>query len=206
MRSFLYPANRPPHKFDSFQPVHSIDTMKPLETFTHDLPTTRRTLHCPKRTIWCGGERVHALVFAPTHEYWYSSDKWIHKSKMNASVGETFDFFVNQGGSVYYAGIYKVHSLRTVHPPGAKITSDVSRLAIHRATGLSLHSTEDKVAECFPDGEIRTECFGLQCVGFDQTLYEGLYARFRIGRQNKRKAESEDLQADTRFKSQRVSY
>ncbi|KAJ6576999.1 hypothetical protein DFH09DRAFT_1148951 [Mycena vulgaris] len=205
MKSFPFPRDRPASKFDGLQPVHQIVGTRPLDTFTHDLPTSRRTLHCPKRTVWCGIDRVHALVFAPTHEYWYSSKQWVSKTKMCSFVGQTFDFFVNQGTFVYYAGSYKVHSLRKVHPPGSKITSDVSPAAIHRATGLSLRSTAE-VSECFPDGEIETECFGLQCVGFDHALYEGLCKRFKSGGGGKkRKAEAEDLRTDGRVKYQRVS-
>ncbi|KAJ7082399.1 hypothetical protein B0H15DRAFT_440789 [Mycena belliarum] len=206
MKQFQFPADRQPNQFDELQPVHSIDSAKSklLDIFSHDLPTTRRTLHCPKRTIWCGVGRVHALVFAPTHEYWYASDKWVNKTKMHSYVGHKVDFFINQGSFVYYAGTYKVHSLRNVHPPGSRVTPDVSEAAIHRATGLSLRA-KDKVEEFFEDGEITTECFGLQCMGFDWELYEGLCERYMSGGQvsKKRKAGAEDLRSD-RVKSHRV--
>ncbi|KAJ7101850.1 hypothetical protein C8R43DRAFT_242504 [Mycena crocata] len=169
-----------------------------------DYPSPRRTLHCPKRSIWCGSERVHVLVFAPTHEYWYETDTWAVSTKMAGYLGKEFDFFINQGSHVYYVGTYKVHSLRTVHPPGSRITSDVSQAAILRATGLSAHLKE-KITECFADGEIKTECFGLQCVGFDQQLYDSLRQRFKAGAgAGKRKAGSEDFRDKGKAKSQKL--
>ncbi|KAJ7500222.1 hypothetical protein B0H11DRAFT_802875 [Mycena galericulata] len=205
MMNFGRPAGRP--SFKDLQPIHKLASKysTTLEVSTQDLPTTRRTLYCPKRTLWCGGQHLHALVFAPTQEYWYSTDSWTDKTKMRAYCGETFEFFVNKAGFTYYAGAYVVHSLRDVHPPGSNITTDVSRLAIHRATGLSQNHA-DKVKECFPDGEIKTECFGLQCVGFNQAVYRTLRERFTGTSgvdDRKRKAGSEDLRGEG-GKSQRV--
>ncbi|KAJ7111747.1 hypothetical protein C8R44DRAFT_252605 [Mycena epipterygia] len=201
MSNFSRPADRP--AFTTLQPIHVVSN--PLEIFRHDVPTRRRFLHCPKRTIWCFGERLHALIFAPTHEYWHRSNGWANKSKIDSFVGQKVDFFINQNGYVYYVGTYAVHSMRSVHPPGAKITSDVSQTAIYHATGLGQHERE-KVRQCFPDGEIRTECFGLQCVGFDHQLYDRLRERFKSGGDgtNKRKAGTEDLRDDARAKTQRV--
>ncbi|KAJ7101855.1 hypothetical protein C8R43DRAFT_1047765 [Mycena crocata] len=127
---------------------------------------------------------------------------------MVANCGQQFDFFINQGPYVYYIGTYLVHSLRMAHPPGSKITSDVSPAAILRATGLSTH-LKKKVTECFPDGEIRTECFGLQCVGFDQQLYDGLRERFKnacgtASGSEKRKAGPEDIRGKGKAKSQKL--
>ncbi|KAJ6518092.1 hypothetical protein C8R47DRAFT_6132 [Mycena vitilis] len=125
-------------------------------------------------------------------------------SRMVGNVGQTFDFFMNKGDQVYYAGIYHVHSLRTVHPPGSQVPPDVSPAAIIRAAGLhgKPDANNEKLSECFPDGKIKVECFALQCIGFDASLYQALRARFLSG-ENKRKAGSEDLQ-DGRNKLRKV--
>ncbi|KAJ7679427.1 hypothetical protein DFH06DRAFT_974390, partial [Mycena polygramma] len=175
-------------------------------------------LHCPKRSLWCSGPTGvgHVLVFAPTHEYNRISGRWMQSSRMVGNVGQTFDFFMNKGDQVYYAGIYHVHSLRTVHPPGSQVPPDVvclsllspsqlsSDVPIIRAAGLygKPDANNEKLSECFPDGKIKVECFALQCVGFDATLYRALRDRF-LGGDNKRKAGSEDLR-DGRNKLRKV--
>ncbi|KAJ6599743.1 hypothetical protein DFH09DRAFT_901919 [Mycena vulgaris] len=175
----------------------------------------RPSLHCPKRTIWCGPNQRQALVFAPTHEYLPSAEQWTRHSKMAAACGSTFDFFVNQGTFVYYVGTYKVHSLRSIHPPGSPVPSDIVRLtlqslsyaAIRHAMGLGAE-LQTKIRQYFPDGNVKTECFGLQCVGFDHQLYGRLRDRFlaqetRDSASLKRKADSEGPR-DGRAKLQRV--
>jgi hypothetical protein len=56
---------------------------------------------------------------------------------------------------------------------------------------------DELIAQCFPDGEIKTECFGLQCLGFDQRLYSALRERFQPSVQwranNKKRPMSEEL-------------
>ncbi|KAJ7486312.1 hypothetical protein B0H11DRAFT_1122505 [Mycena galericulata] len=201
MKTLPVPTDRPDFNSPNLAPIDNIG----VNPYTHNVPTSWRTLHCPKRTVWCDvNRRHHALVFAPTHEYSYSSNKWVDKTKMNCG-GEQVEFFVNQGKFVYYVGTYVVHSMRTVHQPGSSIASDSSS-AIYRATGLNKEHSE-KVAECFPDGAIKTECFGLQCVGFNRELYEGLRERFvrADGGDQKRKAGADDLRGSESAKSQRIA-
>ncbi|KAJ7667203.1 hypothetical protein B0H17DRAFT_1088997 [Mycena rosella] len=152
------------------EPVQTVGT-NPLEIFRHDFPTSRRSLHCPKRTVWCGGNRAHALMLP--------------------LLGQKVDFFVNQGTSVYYVGTYMVHSLRSVHPPGSKIASDVVR-------------SDPACGGPEPAPGIRTECFGLQCVGFDHLLYDELCLRFKNGCASQKRKAAEDLRSDVQTK-RRVS-
>ncbi|KAJ7730075.1 hypothetical protein DFH07DRAFT_175822 [Mycena maculata] len=205
MAALATPSGRP--TFDSLKPI---DTT-PSETFTQRLAATSGTLFFPKRTVWCSAQRVHALVFEPTHKYCYLTNTWIKQTEMNLRCGgETFELFVTQGHSIYYAGTYVVHSLRTIHRTEFKTIPDVSKMAIYHATGLRPNEME-KVKQRFPDGEVKAECFGLQCVGFSNELYEGLLRDRCTGgggggdASNKRKAEAEDLLGDHEAKSQRIS-
>jgi len=193
MNRFQHPVGRP--AFKDIRPIYKVDDLSSdSHPFVNRVPTGRRSLHCPKRTVWSGGGKCHALVFASTHEYLHPH--WVNNTRMVANCGQTFDFFVNQAGFVYYAGIYTVHSLRMVHPPGATVTSDVSRAAILHSVHPHAGS-RGNLNECFPDGQIKTECFGLQCVGFDTNLYRALRERF-LSAGDKRKAESEELRSDER--------
>jgi hypothetical protein len=74
-----------------------------------------------------------------------------------------------------------------------------SPAAIALAAGVTFGDPWCNVNECFPDGQIKVEAFGLQCVGFDQELYQELRRRFEATSLNpntntnprKRRAEKE---------------
>lgn len=88
----------------------------------------RQYAHFPKRTHWCGQDEVHATVYHPTHEYWASEDKWVTPTAITSLTGRPFDLFINRKNFVCYAGIYALHSMRDVHPPGSPIPPDVVSL------------------------------------------------------------------------------
>ncbi|KAJ7101852.1 hypothetical protein C8R43DRAFT_1244182 [Mycena crocata] len=200
MGQFPWPPQRKP--FRCLVPVGQIGR-NPLEPFKHDFPSERPILHCPKRTLWCGPSSAHALVFAPTREYDAEDHKWVNHTRMTDLCGLTVDLFVSQSGAVYYAGIYKLQSLRAIHAQGSwKRPVDVSAAAILQAMGLGPQAW-DKLRECFPDGGLRTECFGLQCVGFDSKLYQSLREASELeGGKLKRKAGVDELR-DGRAKLQK---
>ncbi|KAJ7653235.1 hypothetical protein DFH06DRAFT_529228 [Mycena polygramma] len=137
---------------------------------------------------------VHALVYHPTREY-SSASGWTSPRILDL-VGKKVDFFVTRGGLVYYAGVYQLHDLRAVNPPGAPIPADMSASAIRLATRVVQAATADLdtaeiIREGFAGGEIRTECFALQCVAFDDPMYDSLRLRRRLNGESdsKRKAE-----------------
>ncbi|KAJ6526058.1 hypothetical protein B0H19DRAFT_1084666 [Mycena capillaripes] len=189
---FPLPASQP--TLNDLEPIHKTAGAHSLDIFIgNNIRRQRRGLHCPKRSFWCG-PGPHVLVFAATREYGkHGGDA----SRMVLNCGQEFDFFMTEGDMVYYVGIYQVLSLREVHPPGAEIPIDVSRAAIVRGMGIypgPEGKVNEKIKDCYPDGEIRTECFGLRCVGFDRKLYESLRECFLSGAgAKKRKADSEDL-------------
>ncbi|KAJ6569186.1 hypothetical protein B0H19DRAFT_691732 [Mycena capillaripes] len=191
---FPVPANQPTLK--DLEPIHRASGAQALDIFlVNNIHRQRRTLYCPKRSLWCGAPGAHVLVFAATCEYSKSGP-----TRMALNCGQQFDLFMNKGEMVYYVGIYEVLSLREVHPPGARIPTDVSRVAIVR--GMGIHpgpegKVNEKIRECYPDGDIRTECFGLRVIGFDHKLYENLREDLMSGDgDKKRKAGSEDLRND----------
>ncbi|KAJ7626138.1 hypothetical protein FB45DRAFT_75596 [Roridomyces roridus] len=174
MAQFLMPVNRP--SFQSLMPVYTVESKSRLEFFAHDLRTPRPSMHFPMRTHWCGPEEVHALVYNPTHEYWPDVQKCVTPTTLAMQVGVPFDLFVNRRNAVCYAGVYALHSMREVGQFGEPIPPDVSPMAIAHAAGAT-GPFASKIIECFPDGQIRVECFGLQCLGFDEQLYYALVQR-----------------------------
>ncbi|KAJ7186531.1 hypothetical protein C8R46DRAFT_1341920 [Mycena filopes] len=200
MALFPTPAVRP--SFQSLLPVQTVHFADPLDSFTHDLHTSRMSLHCPERMHWCGDDKIHAIIYHPTHDYWSHQQRWVTPPQLASFAGNAFDLFVTSGGLVYYVGVYRLHSLRGVSLPGGPVPVDVSKAAIQRATGvdhLPAGCPHPKVllAEAFPDGELKTECFGLECCGFDERLYDVLRERFLGpvggGNARKRRAGDEEL-------------
>ncbi|KAK6984796.1 hypothetical protein R3P38DRAFT_3102933 [Favolaschia claudopus] len=188
MKQFPVPEGRPPLK-----------EMEPIGTGALE----SKSLHYPKRTLW--PHPVHALVFVPTHRYDNKASCWVAATALLSHVGTEVDFFMNRGKSVYYAGVYRIHSLRGVHPPGSVVPSDVSSIAMKKATKYT-----GELDDFFPEGKITTECFGMQCVGFDWELYEALRKDYLAasggggGDGKKRKAGGKELRDGEKSKVQKV--
>ncbi|KAJ7265553.1 hypothetical protein C8J57DRAFT_1229786 [Mycena rebaudengoi] len=156
-------------RYDALKPIQAISRGKSLD----GLKTERQPVHFPMRSFFTNAPCTHALVFAPTHEYWPPADKWDTFSHTGKFCGLTFDLFVNRGASVYYAGIYTMLSL-TGEAPGFDIPADVSPAAIHHAARLG----NRKMPDCFPGGKMKVKWYGLQFLGFDLRLYEQLRRRY----------------------------
>ncbi|KAJ7664599.1 hypothetical protein DFH06DRAFT_1188180 [Mycena polygramma] len=188
MYNLEVPVDRP-----RFYTISSIGRVSDTETafVHHGVDTDRRSVYFPQQTTWCTEERVHALLFAPTHEL--REQGW-RPSQVISSLflSKDFDLFVSAGTSVFYAGIYRVKVFEKLSTrPTYCLPDDVSPDALCQAAGLS----RDYNPGPSGNGVIPTACFGLQCVGFDVHLYATLYRRIQTsGSDNslKRKASSGD--------------
>ncbi|KAJ7061798.1 hypothetical protein C8F01DRAFT_1369250 [Mycena amicta] len=181
MAPFVRPSAR--ESFDSLRPVATGYT---ASSMLRSIPSefTREILFLPHRTIWCTRDKVHALGFAPTMIFNPATRKWAPDNSVNSLCGTTVDLFVQEASDVHYAGVYLVHDMRKLHPPGSIFPQDISFTGVMRAMGLSgrqdpdgsdeVKLYHDRLRELYPDGRPRTECFGLQCVGFDDELYRVL--------------------------------
>ncbi|KAJ6514636.1 hypothetical protein DFH09DRAFT_254406 [Mycena vulgaris] len=194
MTEFPPPPNRP--AVNTLLPVETVKSSNKLDVFKHNGPKHRPHRHFPSRAFFCD-DTIHAIVYHPTHEYWPALHKWVTPTSIVSLAGESFDLFVNVKDCVYYVGIYTLHAMRDVHPPGSPIPPDVSPAAIELAAAVKADDEWCKIADCFPDGHIKVECFGLQCVGFDHQLYRELRQRFQApageSKAQKRRADSHDL-------------
>ncbi|KAJ7644558.1 hypothetical protein FB45DRAFT_898198 [Roridomyces roridus] len=161
----------------ALQPVAKL-THSSFTVFRTDLLRHRKMVHCPKRTIWCDATKTNALVIAPTHVISRSENRCVENQAMTRYCGQHVEFFAHKGHFVYYFGTYVVHSLRAVNPPGGEIPSDVSNNAIYAEMGLTEADVRNS-SQFLPGGRVGTECFGMQCVGFDLELYRALKDRYR---------------------------
>ncbi|KAJ7626142.1 hypothetical protein FB45DRAFT_1060644 [Roridomyces roridus] len=164
---FPIPANRP--TFSTLEPVYTIPLQQTsVPIFKPDVHTPRPAMNFPLRMQWIAPNQVHALVYHPTHEYTAQCNRWKRPTSLALAVGTEIDLFVNCGPSVFYAGIYTLHRIQDpTCPKELVIPPDVSPEAVARAAGVE-GILSPKIRDCFPDGEIKVECFGLQCIGFDE--------------------------------------
>ncbi|KAJ7205903.1 hypothetical protein C8J57DRAFT_1615335 [Mycena rebaudengoi] len=126
---------------------------------------------------------VHALAFGPTHHYSYSASLWIAGSDVSGLGGTTRDLFMADE-DFYYVGTYKCHNLEHLYPGGTAAPEVVSPLEVIYAAHLGAMTPVDTavVIKCFyPGGSILVGCVGLQCIGFDRSLYDTLRRRLNSG-------------------------
>ncbi|KAJ6620049.1 hypothetical protein B0H10DRAFT_2216333 [Mycena sp. CBHHK59/15] len=175
-----FPEDRP--RFQLLQPVYWKD--RNLHAYLADDPSAKsflnHVLYLPKRSTLMA--KVHCLAFAPTHRYDHVKAVWTEGSDLTSLHGGTRELFVVHGGYVIYAGLYKCHDLRELYPGGTAPNSHTSYAEISDAAlgpcSLSVKDRTAIVRQCFPDGIIRVEAIGLQCVGFNRQLYDSLRGRF----------------------------
>ncbi|KAJ7053465.1 hypothetical protein C8F01DRAFT_1166466 [Mycena amicta] len=196
MMNFRIPSTARPSHFLGDSAVQQMTDAGRL--FEGTFPSSRKPLYLPQRTFWCNSRQLHAFAYAPTLEYSSSGSgqqgQWrphTHLSDLAAS-GDEVDYFVSVGQMVYYAGIYRVRSLLGVegYEPGRVLKSTgstgISPHAMYEAMNLppalstDKHSRDALIRQAYPDtdGRPRTDCFGLQYVGYDGEVQKLLRARF----------------------------
>ncbi|KAJ7149437.1 hypothetical protein C8R43DRAFT_502974 [Mycena crocata] len=137
-------------------------------------------LHLPRRTVWTSGTRLHALAFGPTHAYRPSAETWRESSEISALGGTSRELFVEQDDALFYVGTYRCHDLRYLCPGGTRAPNAVSAFEIINAAQLGdlpVPESVSAIKKFFSDGVIPADCLGLECVGFNSTLYNALCAR-----------------------------
>ncbi|KAJ7199326.1 hypothetical protein C8J57DRAFT_1545091 [Mycena rebaudengoi] len=141
---------------------------------------------------WCGHPRtVHALAFGPTHHYSYSAGLWIAGSELSGLRGTTGNLFIADD-SILYVGTYNCHNLEHLHPGGTVAPEVVSPLEVMYTPHLGAMKPVDTavvIKHFYPGGSILVGCVGLQCIGFDRSLYNALRRRRLNGGGTKRKAD-----------------
>ncbi|KAF7292561.1 hypothetical protein MIND_01153400 [Mycena indigotica] len=186
MYSLPLPSNLRMDKFDEANAVERFDS---ADTIYEDFPSSRPPLFLPGRMLWVpprGGYEPrggHALAYAPTHEY--IGDAWREHTHLTSLASREVDLFFSHHERLYYAGVYRVLSLRGVtgYTPGGELpTSEISQPALFRAMHVRQHAPED-VAKlrrnpAFGDGRPTVECFGLQFLRYDDRVRDTLCARF----------------------------
>ncbi|KAJ7214793.1 hypothetical protein C8J57DRAFT_1255662 [Mycena rebaudengoi] len=105
---------------------------------------------------------------------------WIEGSDLDSLHGGTRELFMIRKDWILYVGTYKCHDLRGLAPKGTPKPSHISTKEILDATvGIPTPPEVQPIIKyMFPDGIIKVVATGLQCVGFNQQLYDSLRRRF----------------------------
>ncbi|KAJ7636330.1 hypothetical protein FB45DRAFT_906394 [Roridomyces roridus] len=207
MDALSQPLDRP--AFSTLEPVR---LPSEATVFTVSGPPgekAKRCMYYPGCIHWCNdGSKTHALLYLPMPPWEFSG---VFRAKFiglgwACDSGESFELLVNEGGKDYYAGNYLVHDLECVHPAESIIPKDLSEDAIMQLVDLQREDAAFK--RWFPDGKIKTFCYGLQCRGFDHQVYRSLQTdagnSAQVTVEVKRKAEDTAPQGGSENKKTRL--
>ncbi|KAJ7232334.1 hypothetical protein B0H12DRAFT_1145552 [Mycena haematopus] len=193
MNKLPYPEERPP--LGKLGAVCRSSGTSLLDHLSQN-PATRRflndILYLPKRLVTLSG--FNYLAYGPTAWYDRAKDTWIEGSDLAGFHGATRELFVETQGSILYVGTYLCHDLRKLHPAGINTPRLILADTIMDAA-LGVPRPDDHlgiIKQRYPDGKIKVEVTGLQCVGFKMELYDALRHRFKDDR-TKRTAGNSDL-------------
>ncbi|KAJ7687198.1 hypothetical protein B0H14DRAFT_3907438 [Mycena olivaceomarginata] len=90
------------------------------------------------------------------------------------------EVFIEVQESIYYVGTYRLHDLRYLCPGGTQPPETVASLDMLNAAGLRTLPPEQQtqvINRAFPRGGLDADCTGLECIGFNRTLYDTLLRR-----------------------------
>ncbi|KAF7300169.1 hypothetical protein MKEN_01340500 [Mycena kentingensis (nom. inval.)] len=180
------PVSTSRRPFGELAPIGSQETIKSVIELA-ERSTARPVIFLRKRTIWCTQDRMHALGFAPTEIFHHAKQRWVPYDYVSVHCGRDVQLIVEEETELFYAGLYRVHSMRELANQGTPCPTDVDLTAMFAAMGLKVRLfagsralLHDRIREICPDQSLRppAECFGLQCVGFDEELYQELRTKW----------------------------
>ncbi|TFK33293.1 hypothetical protein BDQ12DRAFT_589717, partial [Crucibulum laeve] len=168
------------NRFPRFQDRPNQNSLRPICAKDVDLTAcSRNFLYVPGRSAWVkSNDRHHALAFGPLHSLDETTSAWVESSSFTSVYDRTVELFFHSKDCIYYAGSYHCHNFRKNHPRGIRISRDLSAHAIADAAITFEGGPRRVLTNFYIDGVLQVECVGLQCVGFDHTLYEALLERF----------------------------
>ncbi|PPR07065.1 hypothetical protein CVT26_005266 [Gymnopilus dilepis] len=147
-------------------------------------------LYLPGLIQWCANVQ-HAVAVGPFRMFDTKNGLWNRESIFGALYDKSFPLFYKSGFSTYYAGTYKAIKLvgrlpldgfgdYTIFDDNLSLfalaDASVSRNSASKGTNHQ-PPTNSAIQALYRDGLLKVELLGLQCVGFDQKLYNALQTR-----------------------------
>ncbi|KAK7687302.1 hypothetical protein QCA50_009807 [Cerrena zonata] len=140
------------------------------------------TLFLNQRIFWYFAEDVHGIALAPSALYRPSDQIWTTNDEFTYLLNETKEVFY-RGPSHYicYAGTFQcaytgeLPSVDFKRLPAA-IKEELIRTSFSRPEMAGVPGERGRLRKLYTDGERKVAFLALQCVGFNQKLYDALLA------------------------------
>ncbi|KAF8895756.1 hypothetical protein CPB85DRAFT_210335 [Mucidula mucida] len=130
-------------------------------------------------TSWCPDREEHGYALAPvfrcnTNPRVATAHRWSTVDIM-ARINKPTECFYNRDGAWYYAGVYKAFRMDdlTVKEWEALSNETVQCLIKETLIGRKNISPQNiyETSQLYAAGALKIACLGLQCIGFNKTLY-----------------------------------
>ncbi|RPD55702.1 hypothetical protein L227DRAFT_656739 [Lentinus tigrinus ALCF2SS1-6] len=133
-------------------------------------------------TTWCPDREEHGYYLTPifkcsTNPRVNTAHRWTAVD-IDATLDANTECFFNKDGKWYYAGIYKSFRLEDLCTQEWECLSTETSQAIVKETLAARKNTCPQnlyeTSQLYSAGALKVACIGLQCIGFNNTLYRGL--------------------------------
>ncbi|KAF9018412.1 hypothetical protein BDZ89DRAFT_1073925 [Hymenopellis radicata] len=132
-------------------------------------------------TSWCPEREEHGYALAPvfkcnTNPRVATAHRWTAVDIM-ARINKPTECFYNRDGAWYYAGVYKAFRMDDLLSKNGKLYqtkyATVQCLIKETLSGRKNISPQNiyETSQLYAAGALKIACLGLQCVGFNKTLY-----------------------------------
>ncbi|KAI0747769.1 hypothetical protein C8Q80DRAFT_1168343 [Daedaleopsis nitida] len=133
-------------------------------------------------TTWCPEREEHGYCLTPvfkcsTNPRVTTAHRWFAVD-ISARLDTPTECFYNKDGKWYYAGVYKSFRLDDLCINEWECLSTETSQALIRETLSSRKNTSPQniyeTSQLYSAGALKVACVGLQCIGFNNTLYRSL--------------------------------
>ncbi|PIL33083.1 hypothetical protein GSI_04532 [Ganoderma sinense ZZ0214-1] len=133
-------------------------------------------------TTWCPEREEHGYFLTPvfkcsTNPRVNTAHRWT-VADISGKLDKPTECFYNKDGKWYYAGIYKSFRLDDLCPQEWDCLSQETSQALIKETLVGRKNTSPQnvyeVGQLYSVGALKVACIGLQCIGFNTTLYRSL--------------------------------
>ncbi|EKM56118.1 uncharacterized protein PHACADRAFT_174292 [Phanerochaete carnosa HHB-10118-sp] len=141
-----------------------------------------------KTTCWCPVREEHGYYLTPffkcsTNPRVITAHRW-HAVDLDSEINRPTECFFNKEGKWYYAGVYKTFRLRDIAPQEwIKLPAETTQVLVKETVAHRKNVSPQniyEVGQLYAAGALKAACIGLQCIGFNDTLYKGLLAQAEL--------------------------
>ncbi|KAF9535205.1 hypothetical protein CPB83DRAFT_843662 [Crepidotus variabilis] len=168
-------------------------------------------LYLPGRSVMVGEGLQHVFAVTPMYVYDCATDNW-RKYERSFPLGTTFSFFCRRKEFIYYAGEYTIKELCPAQSDGAMLNcSGINLDALADTTLLNFEAGEKKniskrtIKQLYTSFILKVLPLGLQCVGFDEALYNQLKIRFEVSLPMAKRKEIFASEEESKSKKRRLT-